>query len=59
MYSKNYALYFFQPHCIDNALTLEALDKAVSHYKLPKGLIFHSDRGVQYTSRTSRERLDF
>lgn len=43
---------------IDTALTLEALDRAVSRYKPPKGLIFHSDRGVQYAAVAFRERLE-
>lgn len=43
---------------IDTQLTLAALDMAYRRRKPPKGLIFHSDRGVQYASRAYRERLD-
>lgn len=43
---------------IDANLTLEALDMAYRRRKPPKGLIFHSDRGVQYAAKAYRERLD-
>ena len=43
---------------IDTALTLEALDMAVRRYKPSKGLIFHSDQGVQYAAAAFRERLE-
>ena len=43
---------------IDTQLTLAALDMACRRRKPPKGLIFHSDRGVQYAARAYRERLD-
>ena len=43
---------------IDTQLTLAALDMACRRCKPPKGLIFHSDRGVQYAAKTYRERLD-
>lgn len=42
---------------IDTSLTLAALDMAVLRQRPPKGLIFHSDRGVQYASSAYRERL--
>ena len=42
---------------IDTSLTLEALHLAVRRCKPPKGLIFHSDRGVQYASGAFRECL--
>ena len=42
---------------IDTALTLEALDMAVRRSNPPMGLIFHSDRGVQYAAHTFRDRL--
>ena len=42
---------------IDSSLTLEALHLAVRRCKPPKGLIFHSDRGVQYASGAFRECL--
>ena len=43
---------------IDTSLTLEALDMAVRRCKPPKGLIFHSDRGVQYAAAAFRERME-
>ena len=42
---------------IDTSLTLEALHLSVRRCKPPKGLIFHSDRGVQYASGAFRECL--
>ncbi len=42
---------------INTQLTLDALDMAYQRRKPPEGLIFHSDRGVQYASRAYRERL--
>ncbi len=44
--------------CIDTQLTLAALDMAYRRRKPPKGIIFHSDRGVQYASRAYRQRLE-
>ncbi|MGO5116690.1 DDE-type integrase/transposase/recombinase, partial [Candidatus Avoscillospira sp. LCP25S3_F1] len=41
---------------IDTSLTLAALDMAVRRCKPSTGLIFHSDRGVQYAARAFRER---
>ena len=38
-------------------LTLAALDMAYRRRKPPKGLIFHSDRGVQYAAKAFRDRL--
>lgn len=43
---------------IDKQLTLAALDMAYRRRKPPKGLIFHSDRGVQYAAKAYRERLE-
>ena len=43
---------------IDTALTLEALDMAVRRSNPPMGLIFHSDRGVQYAAHAFRDRLE-
>ena len=42
---------------IDTTLTLSALDMAVRREHPEKGLIFHSDRGVQYASTAYRQRL--
>ena len=43
---------------IDTQLTLAALDMAYRRRKPARGLIFHSDRGVQYAARAYRERLE-
>jgi len=43
---------------IDTQLTLSALDMAVHREQPQSGLIFHSDRGVQYATKTYRERLE-
>ena len=44
-------------HLLDTRLPLAALDAALTHRRPPPGLVHHSDRGVQYTSRAYRERL--
>jgi transposase InsO family protein len=38
-------------------LAIDALDMAVMHRNPPDGLIFHSDRGIQYASKEFREKL--
>lgn len=43
---------------IDTQLTLAALDMAYRRRRPAMGLIFHSDRGVQYAARAYRERLE-
>ena len=42
---------------IDTALVLKALSMALLHRDHPKGLLFHSDRGVQYASGDFRTAL--
>ena len=42
---------------IDTQLTLAALDMAYRRRKPTEGLIFHSDRGVQYAAKAFRDRL--
>ncbi len=42
---------------IDTALVLSALAMALLHRNPPRGLLFHSDRGVQYTSADYRRTL--
>lgn len=42
---------------IDTSLVLMALSMALTHRQPPAGLIFHSDRGVQYASGDFRQRL--
>jgi transposase InsO family protein len=43
---------------IDTALVMRALSMALVHRQPPKGLIFHSDRGVQYASGEFRQALE-
>jgi putative transposase len=42
---------------LDTALVMAAWNMAVSHRQPPAGLLFHSDRGVQYASLAYREVL--
>jgi transposase InsO family protein len=42
---------------IDTALVLAAWQMACTHRRPPAGLVFHSDRGVQYASRDYRRAL--
>lgn len=42
---------------IDTALVLKALGMALLHRQPPAGLLFHSDRGVQYASDDYRQTL--
>ena len=42
---------------IDTTLVLSALSMALAHRQPPAGLIFHSDRGVQYASADYRRAL--
>jgi transposase InsO family protein len=42
---------------IDSALVLSALSMATLHRSPPPGLLFHSDRGVQYAAGNFREAL--
>lgn len=41
----------------DVALTLRALDRAVRYRKPSRGLIFHTDRGIEYAAGAFKERL--
>ena len=41
----------------DVALTLRALNRAVANRHPPQGLIFHSDRGIEYAANAYRDRL--
>jgi putative transposase len=43
---------------IDTALTLEALDMALTQRRPPAGLVHHSDRGVQYACGAYVQRLE-
>ena len=43
---------------IDTALAIDTLDMAVANRKSSKGVIFHSDRGCQFTSEAFRKHPD-
>jgi len=43
---------------VDTALVLSALNMALCHRQPPAGLVFHSDRGVQYASVEYRQALE-
>ena len=43
---------------IDARLATQALEMAVRREKPTENLVFHSDRGVQYTSHTYRQELE-
>lgn len=45
-------------HQINTALVLLALSMALTHRQPPAGLVFHSDRGVQYASLEHRQALE-
>jgi transposase InsO family protein len=44
-------------HRKDVALTLRALNRAVSNRRPPPGLIFHTDRGIEYAAYAFQDRL--
>lgn len=43
---------------VDTALVMAAWNMAQLHRQPPEGLVFHSDRGVQYASRAYRQGLE-
>ena len=43
---------------MDISIVLKALDKTLATQKPDKGLIIHSDRGSQYTSREYRNTIE-
>ena len=47
-----------QSKMIDTELVKNALGNAVANRGLQDGLVFHSDRGTQYSSRGYRHMLD-
>jgi putative transposase len=55
-YSRRIVGWAMSEH-LDTALVLGAWQMAVSHRQPPAGLVFHSDRGVQYASLAHREAL--
>lgn len=42
---------------LETSIVVQAMDMALRQRHPPAGLIFHSDRGCQYTSQTFRDRL--
>jgi len=44
--------------CVDTALVMAAWNMAQLHRQPPQGLVFHSDRGVQYASMPYRQALE-
>lgn len=56
LYSRKIVGWSMSPF-IDTALVLGALQMAMLHQKPASGLIFHSDRGVQYASANYRQAL--
>jgi putative transposase len=57
VYSRRVVGWSVQKH-IDTALTLEALDMALTQRRPPAGLVHHSDRGVQYACGAYVQRLE-
>lgn len=57
LYSRRIVGWAVSPR-IDTALVMEALNMALCHREPPAGLIFHSDRGVQYASAEYRQALE-
>src|SRR5215510_6696048 len=55
-YSRRIIGWSLAPHK-DARLTLRALNHAVAHRRPPAGVIFHSDRGVEYAAYVFRNRL--
>ena len=56
-YSRHIVGWAVSPQ-INTALVMMALNMALTHRQPPQGLIFHSDRGVQYASAEYRQALD-
>ena len=56
LYSRRLAGWAMSEH-IDTELTLAAWGMALTHRQPPSGLVFHSDRGVQYASQDYRHAL--
>ncbi len=56
LYSRRLTGWAMSPH-IDTALILAAWDMALTQGQPPAGLVFHSDRGVQYASHDYRRAL--
>jgi transposase InsO family protein len=56
LYSRRVIGWSFDKHR-KVSLTLRALNYAVKNRDYPQGVIFHSDKGIEYASRTYRSRL--
>jgi len=57
LYSRRIVGWAVSEH-INTALVMMALSMALCHRQPPAGLLFHSDRGVQYASGEYRQALD-
>jgi transposase InsO family protein len=57
LYSRKIVGWALSQH-INTALVLRALSMALTHRQPPAGLVFHSDRGVQYASGDYRRALE-
>ena len=57
LYSRRIVGWAVSPH-INTTLVMQALTMALTHRQPPAGLIFHSDRGVQYASSQYRQALE-
>ena len=56
LYSRRVVGWALAP-TLETTIVIEAMDMALRQRTPPAGLIFHSDRGCQYTSHTFRDRL--
>ena len=57
LYSRKVIAYKISDH-IDTQLAIDTLDMAISSRDVHVGLIFHTDRGSQFTSKEFRQYLD-
>ena len=57
LYNREIIGYAVSKH-IDSELTKRALDNAVMKMGKPQGVIFHSDRGSQYSSKAYQKELN-
>lgn len=55
--NKEIVGYQLAPH-MESELVMDALGNAIAHRGVHDGLVFHSDRGPQYSSRKYRKMLD-
>ncbi len=57
LYSRKIIAYKFSKH-IDTTLAIDKLNLAVANRGKSNGIIFHTDRGSQFTSKCFRKHLD-